>query len=218
MFIINCKNYEEAGGISITRIISGAKTVAKRYGINIAVAPPQQQLGLVAGCGIPVLAQHVDDADVGSTTGYVVPKLLKKSGIKGSIVNHSEHRIPARQIANIVARLKELNMISIVCVRNVAEARKYARLAPNYIAIEPPELIGSGKAISRERPELITRAVSAVQSARNKTKLLCGAGITSGQDVAMAMELGSDGILVASGIVKAKNPNKMMGEFAKSMI
>ena len=109
-------------------------------------------------------------------------------------------------------------MMSIVCVKDVAEARKYAKLNPDYIAIEPPELIGSGKAVSTEKPELITKAAEAVKSAKNNTKLLCGAGIVSGDDVAKAIELGSKGILVASGIIKAKNWNNIMSDFAKSMV
>ena len=136
----------------------------------------------------------------------------------GSIINHSEHRISSQEITNLVLKLKELKMISVLCVRDVAEAKKYARLNPDYIAIEPPELIGSGKAVSKERPELITKAANAVRTAKNSTKLLCGAGIVSGEDVSKAIELGSKGILVASGIIKAKNWNKIMSEFAKSMV
>jgi triosephosphate isomerase len=109
-------------------------------------------------------------------------------------------------------------MISVVCVKDVQEAAKYAKINPTYIAIEPPELIGSGKAVSTERPELITRAVRAVKAAKNNTKLLCGAGIVTGEDVRKAIELGSKGILVASGIVKAKDWNKIVDEFAKSML
>lgn len=108
-------------------------------------------------------------------------------------------------------------MISVVCVQDVAEARKYAKLNPDYIAIEPPELIGSGKAISTERPELITNAVKAVDAAKNSTKLLCGAGIVSGQDVQKAIELGAKGILVASGIIKATSWKKIITEFAEAM-
>ena len=84
--------------------------------------------------------------------------------------------------------------------------------------LEPPELIGSGKAVSKERPELITNAVKAVHDARNNTKLLCGAGIVSGDDVRKAMELGASGILVASGIIKSKNWNDVVDEFAKAVI
>jgi len=108
-------------------------------------------------------------------------------------------------------------MTSILCVKDVSEAKKYSKLNPDYIAIEPPELIGSGKAVSKEKPGLITKAVSAVKSTNNKTKLLCGAGIVSGEDVSAAIDLGSDGILVASGIIKAKNWAKIIEEFAKAM-
>ena len=50
-----------------------------------------------------------------------------------------------------------------------------------------------------------------------KQFLLCGAGIVSGQDVRKAIELGSEGILVASGIVKAKNWSGIIDEFAAGM-
>ncbi len=218
MFVINCKNYEEISGEKIIKFVKTAEKASKKFKIKIAIAPPQHLIGLVVNSSIPILAQHVDDSKVGSTTGFIVPELLKKSKVNGSLVNHSEHRISSKEIQKIVIKLKELKMISIVCVKDVAEARKYAKLGPDYIAIEPPELIGSGKAVSKEQPELITKAVTAVKSAKNKTKLLCGAGIVSGEDVAKASELGSKGILVASGIIKAKNWDSIMSEFAKSMV
>ncbi len=218
MFIINCKNYEEVSGEKIIKLVKTAQKVSRKYGVKIAVAPPQHLLSHIASSPIPILAQHVDDAKIGSTTGFVIPELLKKSKVKGSLINHSEHRISSREIEQLVKRLKKLRMISVLCVKNVAEATKYAKLNPNYIAIEPPELIGSGKAVSKEQPELITRAAIAVKSAKNQTKLLCGAGIVSGEDVKQAMILGSKGILVASGIIKAKNWQKIIEEFAKAMV
>ncbi len=217
MFIINCKNYEEIAGYKIIKFVKIAEKISKKYKIKIAVAPPQHLIGLVSNSTIPIFAQHVDNSKIGSTTGFVIPELLKKSKVSGSLINHSEHRISEKEIKELVLRLKELKMISVVCVKDVAEAKKYAKLNPDYIAIEPPELIGSGKAVSKERPELITRSVAAVNSAHNKTKLLCGAGIISGYDVTKALELGSKGILVASGIIKAKNWTKVIDEFSKAM-
>ena len=218
MFVINCKNYEEISGEKILKFVKTAESVTKKFKVKIAIAPPQHLIGVVAKNKIPIIAQHVDDSKIGSTTGFVIPELLKNSKVKGSLINHSEHRISSKEIQNLVAKLKELKMISIVCVKDVTEARKYAKLNPDYIAIEPPELIGSGKAVSKEQPDLITKAAKAVKQADNKTELLCGAGIVSGEDVSKAIELGSKGILVASGIVKAKNWNKIMIEFAKSMV
>lgn len=218
MFVINCKNYDEISGEKITKLVKTASKVSKKYGIKIAVAPPQHLLSKVTSFSIPILAQHVDDAKVGSTTGFMIPELLKKSKVRGSLINHSEHRISSKEIEQLVIRLRKLSMTSVVCVKNVSEALKYAKLNPDYIAIEPPELIGSGKAVSKEKPELITRAAVAVKSAKNKTKLLCGAGIVSGEDVKQSMILGSKGILVASGIIKAKNWQKIIEEFAKAMV
>jgi len=218
MFIINCKNYEEISGDKIKKFIQIAEQVSKKYKIKIAISPPQHLIGLVANSSIPILAQHIDDSKIGSTTGYIIPELLKKSKVKGSLINHSEHRISSKEIEKLVLKLKELKMISIVCVKDVAEVKKYLKINPDFIAIEPPELIGSGKAISTEKPDLIQKAASIVNDSKNKTKLLCGAGIVSGEDVAKSIELGSKGILVASGIIKAKNWNKIISEFAKALV
>jgi triosephosphate isomerase len=217
LFIINYKNYEEIAGDKASKLASIASSVAKKYRIKIAIAPPQHLLSAIKNYSGPVLAQHVDNVKAGSTTGFVVPELLKKSKISGSLINHSEHRIQSNDIVELVARLRDLKMISVVCVKDVSEAAKYARINPDYIAIEPPELIGTGRAVSTEKPDLITKAAQAVQAAKNKTKLLCGAGIVTGLDVRKAIELGSEGILVASGIIKAKNWNRIIEEFAKEM-
>jgi len=218
MFVINCKNYEEISGDKIIKLVKTAEKISKKYKVKIAIAPPQHLIGLVANSSILILAQHIDDSKVGSTTGFVIPELLKKSKVKGSLINHSEHRISSNNIQKLVLKLKELKMTSIVCVKDVVEVKKYSKLNPDYIAIEPPELIGSGKAVSKEKPELITKAAEAVKSAKNNTKLLCGAGIVSGEDVAKAIELGSKGILVASGIIKSKDWDKVITEFTKSMV
>lgn len=217
MFIINCKNYEEIAAEKIVKFVKTAEIASKKYKVKIAIAPPQHLLGVVSRSSIPIFAQHVDNSKIGSTTGFIVPELLKKSGVKGSLINHSEHRISGKEIELLVLKLRELKMISVVCVRDVSEAKKYSKLNPDYIAIEPPELIGSGKAVSKEKPELITKAVAAVKESKNKTKLLCGAGIASGEDVSAAISLGSSGILVASGIIKAKNWPKVIQEFAMGM-
>ncbi|MBP0134022.1 MAG: triose-phosphate isomerase [Nitrosarchaeum sp.] len=218
MFIINCKNYEEVSGDKIIKFVKIVEKISKKYKIKIAVAPPQHLIGLLANSSIPILSQHVDNFGIGSTTGFMIPELLKKSNVKGSLINHSEHRISSEEISKLVLKLRELKMISIVCVKDVLEAKKYVKLNPDYIAIEPPELIGSGKSVSTEKPELVTKSVQVVNSMKNNTKLLCGAGIVSGQDVSKALELGSKGILVASGIIKAKNWTKIIEEFSKAML
>ena len=218
MFIINCKNYEEIAGEKIIKLAKIAEKISKKYKIKIAIAPPHHLIPLITKFGIIVLAQHLDDKKVGSTTGFMIPEIIKKSKSDGSIINHSEHRITESEIKNLVKRLKKLKLKTIVCVKNVSEAKKYAKINPTFIAIEPPELIGTGRAISTEKPQLITNSINAVQSAKNSTKLLCGAGIVSAEDVSRAVELGSKGILVASGVIKAKNWESILSDFSRGLV
>ena len=218
MFIINCKNYDEISGEKIITLAKISQRISKKYKIPIAIAPPHHLIPLITKFNVIILAQHLDDKKVGSTTGFMIPEIVKKSKIDGSLINHSEHRISEKEIKNLVKRLKHLRLKTVLCVKNVNELKKYLKLNPTFIAIEPPELIGTGKAISTERPQLITKAVTDVKSAKNSTKLLCGAGIVSGKDVTRAKELGSKGILVASGIVKARNWEKIIDEFSRALV
>ncbi len=130
------------------------------------------------------------------------------------MLNHSEHRIDLSIIESLVSRLRNLGMTSIVCARTPDEVEKIAAFSPDFIAIEPPELIGSGRAVSKENPAIITNSTKAVGG---RSKLICGAGITDKGDVSKAMELGSQGILVASGIVKAKSWPDKIAELAQGM-
>ena len=218
MFIINCKNYDEISGERIIRLAKISEKISRKYKISIAISPPHHLIPLITKFKITVLTQHLDDKKIGSTTGFMVPEIVKKSKIDGSIINHSEHRISEKEIRNIIQKLKKLKLKTVLCVKNINEVKKYVKLNPTFIAIEPPELIGTGRAISTERPHLITKAVDNVKLAKNSTKLLCGAGIVSGNDVIRAKELGAKGILVASGVVKAKNWEKIIDEFSRALV
>ncbi len=215
MIIVNCKNYAEATGRGLARLVRAAEAASARHGTRIAIAPPPHLLSSVRSRRVLTFAQHADDRDTGSTTGYVVPELLHAAGVSGSIINHSEHRVRPAELRAVISRLRGLGMTSVACARSVAETAKIASLGPDYVAIEPPSLIGSGIAISRARPGLIRDAAAAL--ARSRARLLCGAGIVTGEDVSRAIELGSEGILVASGIVRARSPARALSELASRM-
>ena len=127
----------------------------------------------------PVIGQHVDLSKPGSTTGFLVPEIVKSFGAVGSLINHSEHRIDnIDSIRELVDILRKLQMVSIVCVRTPEEAGTIANFNPDFIAIEPPELIGSGKAVSKENPSVVTKSISAVaERSDSSSKVICGAGI-----------------------------------------
>ncbi len=223
ILIINFKNYMEASGKRCLALALEADKVAKELNMleSIAVAPPNPALALVAErIDIPVIAQHVDDKGEGSTTGYNTVNMLRSFNIRGSIVNHSEHRLSLKEIEGVVKALRTSDMVAVVCVREPSEMDAIAgfELEPDYIAIEPPELIGTGNAVSRSKPEVITGSVERASRLGLKSKIICGAGIVDGSDSKAAIRLGSKGVLVASGIVKADNWYERIKDIASSMV
>jgi triosephosphate isomerase len=215
LLIINFKNYDEVSATKTLKLAKAAEKVAKKLKVQVIIAPPQPALALVAqSVKMPVFSQHVDAEKGGPTTGYFVPEIAKSYGAVGSIINHSEHRIEVKSIASIVERMRKLKMVSVVCARSPHEVMEMSVFEPDYVAIEPPELIGSGRAVSKENPAIITRSIEAAGS---RTKVICGAGIVDQSDVKAAIRLGSRGILVASGVVKAKSWTDKIAELAHGL-
>ncbi len=218
LLIVNLKNYSEVAGRYSIKLAMAAERVVPPPRVKIVVAPSAGSLAYVANAvSISVFAQHLDHSQIGSTTGFIVPEIAKSYGVSGSLINHSEHRISLSTISHLVERLRNLKMISVVCARTPREVMKLATFAPDYIAIEPPELIGSGIAVSKAKPSVITRSVDAVNRVNPDVSVICGAGIVSAEDVSAAINLGSKGILVASSVVKARNWGVKIRELASLM-
>jgi triosephosphate isomerase len=218
LIIVNLKSYKEGMGTRAVELSRIAERVSEKIGISIAIAPQIVDLQTVADCGeIPIFAQHLDLANYGKYTGYILPESVSDAGAIGTLINHSERQLPLDTIKATIKRAREVDLITVVCVDTIEKARKVAAYSPDAIAIEPPELIGSGISVSMAQPEIISGSVGAVKGVNSKIKVLCGAGITSGKDVSAAMNLGADGILVASGIVKSINPYSSLLELARAM-
>jgi triosephosphate isomerase (TIM) len=93
----------------------------------------------------------------------------------------------------------------VLCAKDHNEAAKFAKYNPYAIAVEPPELIAGNISVSSAKPDVIVKSVKAVHLVNPKIKVLVGAGIKNTEDVHKSIELGAKGILIASGIVFAKN-------------
>jgi triosephosphate isomerase len=157
-----------------------------------------------------VLAQHVDALTPGPRTGHIVPDAVKAAGAIGTLLNHSEHRLPIGAILDAVGACRQLGLITIVCAATPSEAIDLARAKPDFIAVEPPELIGGQVSVSVARPEVITDTTGHIKH----VPVLCGAGVKNGRDVATAWKLGAKGVLVASGVVLADSPSKALLDLA----
>ena len=218
MILVNLKTYEEATGERAVGLATVSEEVTERTGVCVAVAPQTVDLRLVTrATGAPVFAQHIDPVGYGKYTGHVLPEAVAGLGCAGTLISHSERRLDLINIEATVKRAAEVGLLQVVCVDTVEKGRAVAPFGPDVIAIEPPELIGSGIPVSKARPEVVSGAVEAVQSVDPDIKVLCGAGITSGEDVAAAQKLGAEGVLVASGVVKAESPFEKLLELAEAL-
>lgn len=201
--IVNFKATEEAVGeraVFLAKICDG---VAADTGASVAVAVQATDLvSVIKAVKIPVLAQHVDPVGFGSHTGHIPPVLVKQLGAAGTLLNHSEHRLPRDVLAKSIAKAKEAGLWVCACANTPEDAAAVAALGPDVVAIEPPELIGGDISVSVAKPDILTQTTQKVKG----VPVLCGAGVKNTQDVAIAKKLGTQGILVASGITKAKDP------------
>ncbi len=212
IIIINFKAYREGFGKNGYRLAKIVESVASRVDDYIAIAPNILDLSELSKLDIDVYAQHVDAVDFGSHTGRITAEMIKEKGAKGSLINHSERRLKLADIDFLISKFRELELISIVCTNNVSTSRAVSALNPDYVAVEPPELIGTGIPVSKAEPEVVENSVRSVKEINPNVRVLCGAGITRHEDYVRALDLGAEGVLLASGIVKAKDPKKALEE------
>ena len=213
---LNLKTYPESLGKKGADLCQIASEVSLLTGVRIIVAPQTVDLREAVQISGDIFAQHVDAAAQGAFTGSISVESIKEAGCKGSLVNHSEKRLPELTVAETVARLKEAELESILCTKDTAESAKLAAYEPTFIAVEPPELIGKGVSVSTAKPEIVSGTVEAVAKV-NDTPVLCGAGVSNGRDVKKAIELGAAGVLLASAYVKSRDPKRLLTEMAEAI-
>ena len=205
--ILNFKTYLESTGKRALELAKISGEVAEETGINVVVSPQHADVWQIAKeVEIPVFAQHVDPVDAGGHTGSILLESMREAGASGTLINHSEQRMKLADIDAVVKKVKENDMVSVVCTNNVETSAAAATLKPNFVAIEPPELIGSGIPVSKAEPEVVEGTVDVIHQINPDVKVLCGAGISTGEDMRAALDLGAEGVLLASGIILADDP------------
>ena len=214
--VVNFKVYSQVEGRGALRLAEICGKVAEETGASIAVCPPVAELSLVASqASVPVFSQNVDPRKPGSGTGYTTPSAVKAAGAFGTLINHSENRKPAEDVGTCVAMCRDLGLHTCVCAESIDKAKELAAFSPDMIAVEPPELIGGDISVTTADPGIVSETVSAVEAVDRKISVLCGAGVKTGKDVAAAIGLGAKGVLLASGVVKAADPEAVLRDLVK---
>jgi triosephosphate isomerase len=205
----------ESTGLRAVELAKNAEKVSKETGASIVVAPQFADIARVAKTvEIPVFAQHVDPIKPGNSTGHVLAESIKDAGAVGTLINHSERQLKLSEIEAAISLGREKGLISCVCANNPKVSAAVSSLRPDIVSVEPPELIGTGIAVSKAQPQVVTTTVNLVRKINTDVTILCGAGISQSEDVSVALKLGTEGVLVASGIVKAKDPYSILRAFA----
>jgi len=203
--VVNLKTYKQ--GVQVFKLAKLIKKLNLENKIFLAVQPTDISL-VKSLTKLRPYSQHVDFHDKGKNTGFIIPEAIKASGARGSLLNHSEHKIAFNDIKKTANRCKKIGLDLIICTDSLSEAKKIKSLKPYAIAYENSKLIGTGKSVTRHYPEDIKEFVDILKG----TKIIpfCGAGISSIEDIIESKNLGCDGVLISSEITKSKNPAKLL--------
>jgi triosephosphate isomerase len=203
MFIlVNLKAYP----CDPVEVATAAEDVADDSGVRIAVAPQAAHLSQVAETGVETWAQHVSPNDYGSHTGSTLAEAVAEAGATGTLLNHSENRMKLADIDASLDAAERADLDTCICANNPEQIAGVTALGPDSVAVEPPELIGGPDPVSDADPDIVRNAVEAAAAVDDDVDVFCGAGISTGDDVAAAGDLGATGILLASGVAKADDP------------
>lgn len=214
MIVVNFKTYKEATGYRAVRLAQICREVGQETGVRIVAVPQTADLRNCVEAGVECWVQHVDTVEQGKKTGWITVEDVEEAGARGTLLNHSEHKLTFEAVKAIADQTQAMAFELCLCADSLEEAQKLDGLGANYIAYEPPELIGSqDKSVATEKPEVIEKVVKTLT-----TPVLIGAGVNSVEDISVGIRLGARGVLLASGVVLAEDPQKVLRELAAGLI
>ncbi len=203
MIVINLKNYKKG-----KEALKLAKTIEKYLPKSIICPSALDIETITSKTKLKIFAQHANFQEEDKTTGYNSLKELKKIGASGTLLNHSEHPLSITNIRKVMIMARKLNIKGIICTPSLKNMKLMLKLKPYAIAFEDPKLISTGKSITKYNSQVLKDFIKIMK----KTNVipLCGAGISSYEDVKEAKNLGCKGVLIASAIANSKNPSSLL--------
>jgi len=218
LIVVNFKTYESAQGDAAVALAKAMEEVDATTDATMVAVVSAFDLSAVkaAAPNLEVWAQHLDPIGWGSNTGWLHPETAMARGATGSIINHAEHKVEISHVENLLSQLPD-GFPVCACAADIDEAKALAALSPTFIAVEPPELIGGDISVTTADPGIVSGTAAAVKAANAEVRVLCGAGVKNGADVAMAIELGTEGVLLASGVTKASDPLSVLRDLVSQL-
>lgn len=215
IFIVNFKSY--IWGRKALELAKIVEEVAKERSVYLCVIPQIVDIPPIAKeTKVPVFAPHMDNLTPGRGTGRILPEAVKEAGAAGVLLNHAENRLSFTDISETIKKAREVNLISIVGSSTAEEARAIATLAPDVIISEPPSRIGTLQSVGRDK-EFVTQSIKNVKNVDLKIIVICGAGVSSGRDVAELVRLGVEGTGASRAICEAKEPLVILTDMVEAL-
>ncbi len=210
MIVVNFKTYEQATGERALALAKICRKVADETKVRIIAVPQMADLKPCVDVGVECWAQHVDAVEPGRHTAFTLLEDVMAAGARGTLLNHSEHKLDWEVLKESLVRID--NKIEVcVCAVNLQECQRVATLQPRYVAYEPAEFIGNKDlSVASERGDVIKQVVQVLSA----MPIIIGAGIHSAADVKAGLEFGAKGVLVATDVVLAEDPEKSLRELA----
>lgn len=205
-------------GKDVLKLARHADRMSAKYRIQVIFTPQYVDIPLLARGtrNLLVFAQHMDSLLIGRGIGSVLPEAVKAAGATGVLLNHAEKKLTLEELERTILRADEVGLVSMACADNLEEAVKVARMSPNIIIAESPDLIGVGKRCENDR-EAVEKLNAAIWDINPEIRVLHGAGISCGQDVYDIIAAGSQAAGSTSGIIKASDPFAMLEEMLRSV-
>ena len=218
LIVVNFKTYASAQGDAAVALAQAMAEVDATTDVTMVAVVSAFDLSAVKAAvpNLEVWAQHLDPIGWGSNTGWLHPETAMGHGATGSIINHAEHKVDLGHVETLLAQLPD-DFPVCACAADIDEAKALAALSPTFIAVEPPELIGGDISVTTADPGIVSGTAEAVKAANPNVRVLCGAGVKNGADVAMAIELGTEGVLLASGVTKASDPASVLRDLVSQL-
>lgn len=212
LIVVNFKTYASASGATAETLAVAMEAHSNGPARMVAVVSAfDLEAVRRAAPSLEVWSQHLDPVGQGGFTGWLEPKTAMHRGAQGTIINHAEHKVEMDHVKRLLPQLPD-DFPVCGCAADLEEAKSLAEMGPTFIAVEPPELIGGDVSVTTADPSIVSDTVDVVKATNPDVRVLCGAGVKNGQDVATAIKLGAEGVLLASGVTKASDVASVLND------
>lgn len=214
MIVVNFKTYKQATGYKAVELANICKQIQEETKIRIVAVPQLADLRNCVETGADCWVQHVDPVLPGRNTGWITVEDVEEIGAKGTLLNHAEHKLDSQVLEKTMSLIAGMAFEACICADSPEEAERVIKLGPDFVAFEPPELIGSkDKSVASEKPDTIAQIVKSLDR-----PVLIGAGVHSAEDIKVGLQMGAKGALLATDVVLAENPEKELRKLATAFL